>query len=279
MPPRASWTGHLRCSLVSLPVRLYNATSSSSKLSFNQLHAKTHRRLKQQMVEPELGPVDRTDIVKGYEYEKEKYVIIDDADLEKVRLETTRIIELVQFIGAEELDPLYLDNPYYMAPDGPVAEDAFRIIREAMRSKNRVAIGRVVMSGREHIVALRVQDRGFVLTTLRYAAEVRGAAGYFEDIKNGEVNKAQLQLAEQLIDSMTSPFDPPQFNDRYQDALMEIIKAKIEGAEPVVAQEVEVGKVINLMDALKQSIAAAPKKPPAKSIKKEEKKVSKRKLA
>jgi DNA end-binding protein Ku len=265
--------------LVSLPVRLYNAVSSSNKISFNQLHAKTHRRLKQQMVEPELGPVDRTDIVKGYEYEKEKYVIIDDADLEKVRLETTRIIELVQFIDAEELDPLYLDNPFYVAPDGPVAEEAFRIIREAMKKKDCIGIGRVVMAGREHIVAMRVQDRGFVLTTLRYAAEVRSSAGYFEDIKNGEVNKAQLQLAEQLIEGMSSAFDPSQFNDRYQDAMMEVIKAKIEGAEPVVAEEVEVGKVINLMDALKQSIAAAPKKPPAKSLKKVEKKVSKRKLA
>lgn len=279
MPPRASWTGHLRCSLVALPVRLYNATTSSNKIAFNQLHSKTHRRLKQQLVEPELGPVDRMDIIKGYEYEKEKYVIIDDADLEKVKLETTRIIELLQFIDGEELDPLYLDNPYYVAPDGPVAEEAFRIMREAMRNKNRVGIGRVVMSGREHIVAMRVQDRGFVLTTLRYASEVRGSATYFEDIRNGDVNKAQLQLAEQLIDGMSAPFDPSQFNDRYQDALMEIIKAKIEGAEPVVAQEVEVGKVINLMEALKKSIAAAPKKPPAKSLKKEEKKVSKRKLA
>jgi len=279
MPPRASWTGHLRCSLVSLPVRIYNAVTSSNKISFNQLHSKTHRRLKQQMVEPELGPVDRTDIVKGYEYEKERYVIIDDADLEKVRLETTRIIDLVQFIETEELDPLYLDNPYYVAPDGPVAEEAFRVIREAMKKKDCIGIGRVVMSGREHIVAMRVRDRGFMLTTLRYASEVRGASGYFEDIKNGEVSKAQLQLAEQLIDGMTSAFDPSQFNDRYQDAMMEVIKAKIEGAEPVVAQEVEVGKVINLMDALKQSIAAAPKKPPAKSLKKEEKKVSKRKLA
>jgi DNA end-binding protein Ku len=266
--------------LVSLPVRLYNAVSSSNKVSFNQLHSKTHRRLKQQMVEPELGPVDRTDIVKGYEYEKERYVIIDDADLEKVRLETTRVVELMQFIDASELDPMYLDNPYYVAPDGPVAEDAFRVIREAMKAKHRIGIGRVVMNGREHIVAMRVQDKGFVLTTLRYAAEVRGADTYFEDIRNGEVNKAQLQLAEQLIEGMTSEFDPSHFNDRYQDALMEVIKAKIDGAEPVVAQEVEVGKVINLMDALKQSIAAAPKKPPAKSIAKEEKKTTKkRKLA
>ncbi len=279
MPPRASWSGHLKCSLVSLPIRLYNATSSSSRISFNQLHRKTHRRLKQQMIEPELGPVDRTDIVKGYEYEKEKYVLIDDADLEKVKLETTKVVEMIQFIDAEELDAIYLDSPYYVAPDGPVAEEAFRIIREAMRGKNRIGIGRVVMAGREHIVALRVLDKGFVMTTLRYPAEVRGHAAYFEDIRNGDVNKAQRDLAEQLIDGMTAPLDMSQFSDRYQNALMEIIKAKIEGTEPVVTQEIEVGKVINLMEALKQSLAAAPKKPPAKSIKKQEKKTAKRKLA
>jgi len=279
MPPRASWSGHLKCSLVSLPIRLYNATSSSNRISFNQLHRKTHRRLKQQMIEPDLGPVDRTDIVKGYEYEKERYVLIDDADLEKVRLETTKVLEILQFIAGEELDPLYLESPYYVAPDGPVAEEAFRIIREAMREKNRIGIGRVVMAGREHIVALRVLDKGFVLTTLRYAAEVRSHTAYFEDIRNGDVNQAQRDLAEQLIDGMTLPFEPSQFTDRYQDALMEIIKAKIEGTEPIVAQEAEVGKVINLMEALKQSLAAAPKKPPAKSIKKEEKKTAKRKLA
>jgi DNA end-binding protein Ku len=268
--------------LVSLPVRLYNAVSSSSRVSFNQLHSKTHRRLKQQLIEPELGPVDRTDIVKGYEYEKEKYVIVDEADFEKVRLETTRFVDIMQFIDADELDPMYLDNPYYVAPDGPVAEDAFRVIREAMKAKNRVGIGRVVMNGREHIVAIRPQDKGFVMTTLRYASEVRGSETYFEEIREAEVNKAQLQLAEQLIEGMTDKFDPSQFNDRYQDALLEIIKAKIEGAEPIVAPEIETGTVINLMDALKQSLAAAPKKPPAKSIaKKEEKKTAtkKRKLA
>jgi DNA end-binding protein Ku len=171
-----------------------------------------------------------------------------------------------------------LESPYYVAPDGPVAEEAFRVIREAMQAKNRVAIGRVVMAGREQIVALQVRDKGFVLTTLRYAAEVRSAAPYFEDIKNGQVDKAQRQLAEQLIDGLAAPFDPQLFNDRYQDALMEVIKAKIEGTEPVVAPEAEVGKVINLMEALKQSVAAAPKKPPAKTIQKEVKK-AKKKLA
>jgi len=268
MPPRATWTGQLKCSLVSFPIRLYNATTSSSRISFNQLHRQTHRRLKQQMVEPELGAVDRTDIVKGYEYEKEKYVIIDEADLEKVRIETSKVLDINQFIDAEELDPIYLESPYYVAPDGPVAEEAFRVVREAMKESNRVAIGRIVMAGREHVVSLGVKDKGFVMTTLRYANEVRGSVAYFEDVRNGDVNKDQLKLANTLIEGMTAKFEPEKFADRYQDALMELIKAKIEGTEPVVAQEVEVGRVINLMEALKQSIAAAPKKPPAKSISK-----------
>lgn len=278
MPPRASWTGHIKCSLVSFPVRIYNAITASSRISFNQLSRKTNNRLRQQMVDPEEGePVDRADIVKGYEYEKDHYVIIDDSDLEKIRLETARVIDLQQFVHAEELDPLYLENPYYVAPDGPVAEEAFRVFREAMKAKKQVGIGRLVLSGREQIVAMGVKDKGFVLTTLRYAAEVRSSTAYFEDIRNGEVSKPNLKLAEQLIASLTRPFDPAKFTDRYQDALMEVIKAKIEGTEPVVAQEVEMGTVINLMEALKQSVAAAPKKPPAKSIKKTPKKATKKK--
>lgn len=274
MPPRASWTGHLKCSLVSFPVRLYNAVSSSSRISLNQLHRETHRRLKQQMIEPELGPVDRTDIVKGYEFEKDRYVILDEADLEKVKLETNKVIDLVQFIDAGEVDQRYLDNPYYVAPDGPVAEDAFRLVREAMREAKKTGIGRIVLSNREYVAALDVYGTGFLMTTLRYAHEVRGADAYFEDIRNGQVDKQQLKLAKDLIEGMSAKFDPAQFTDRYQDALMEVIKAKIEGTEPVVAHEEEVGKIINLMEALKKSVEAAggQKKPPAKSIKKAEKK-------
>lgn len=280
MPPRASWSGHIRFSLVSFPVNLFNAISSSGKISFNQLHRKTNRRLKQQMIEPELGPVDKTDIVKGYEYEKDHYVIIDDADLEKVRLETTHVIEILQFADAKELDPLFLDNPYFVAPDGAIADEAFRIFRDALEKRKKIAVGRVVISGREHIVAIRPQDKGFVLTTLRYASEVKSSTAYFEDIKSGKVNAEHLKLAEQLIDSMSEKFDPEQYKDRYQDAMMEIIKAKIEGHEPVVAEEAEVGKVINLMEALKKSLAATPKKPPAKAIKKEPaKKTAKKKRA
>lgn len=269
MAPRASWSGYLRLSLVTIPVRLYNAISSTSKVSLNQLHKDCHVRLRQQMVCPEHGKVEKEEIVKGYEFEKDKYIVIDEADLEKVRLETTKTIDLSQFVDANEVDPIYFNTPYYVAPDGPVAEEGFRILREAMRQANKIAIGQVVISNKEQVVALKVQDRGLVLNTLHYAEEVRGSTAYFEEIKNGNVDKNQLALAEQLVNSFTASFDATKFTDRYQNSLLEIIKNKIAGAEPVISQKAEFGKVINLMDALKQSLAktTAAKKPPAASVK------------
>jgi len=269
MAPRASWTGYLRLSLVTIPVRLYNAISSTNKVSLNQLHKGCNLRLRQQMVCPEHGKVEKEDIVKGYEFEKDRYVVVDDSDLEKIRLETTKTIELMQFVDANELDPIYFNTPYYVAPDGPVAEEGFRILREAMRQANKVAIGRLVISSKEQVVALKVQDRGLVLNTLHYTEEIRNTGSYFEEIKNGNVDSGQLSLAEQLVNSYTAAFDPSKFTDRYQNSLLEVIKGKIAGSEPVVAQRAEVGKVINLMDALKQSLAqsVAQKKPPAASVK------------
>jgi DNA end-binding protein Ku len=220
------------------------------------------------MVCPEHGPVGKDEIVKGYQFEKDKYVVISQQDLEKVRLETTKTIELRQFVDAQELDPVYLDTPYYMTPEGPVAEEGFRIVREAMRKANKVGIGQVVMLNKEHVAALRVHDKGFTLSTLHYAEEVRKPQTYFADIKNGSLDKNQLALAEQLVNSLTVPFDPGEFTDHYQESLLEIVKAKIEGSEPVIAQKAETGKVINLMDALKQSLArsVAKKKPAAASV-------------
>jgi DNA end-binding protein Ku len=289
MPPRASWTGYLRLSLVAIPVRLYNAVTSTSKVSLHQLHKGCHQRVRQQLICPEHGALEREDIVKGYEYEKDKYVVIDEEDLAKVKLETTKTIELVQFVDAGELSPIFLNTAYYVAPEGPVAEEGFRVIREAMRQANKVGIGRVVMSGKEQIVALGVEDKGFVLNTLQYAAEVRNPEAYFGEIQNGEVNKDQLSLAKQLVENSTVTFDPTQFKDRYQEALMEIIKAKIEGSEPVLVQSTDGGKVVNLMDALRQSVAQskpqaredlkAGKKPPAESVKAEGRSKKKKKGA
>lgn len=270
MAARANWKGQLKLSLVSFPIRLHTVVSGASRVSFNQLHKDCHRRLKQQMVCPEHGPVDRGDIVKGYEFEKDKYVVIDDADIEKVKIESSRTIDLMKFVNASDVDPLYFDTPYYVAPDGPVADEAFRVIREAMRGAGKVGIGRVVMGGREHVMCLSVVDKGFVLMTLRSAEEVRGAAPYFADIKDGPISDEQLKLAQMLIESKAGEFDAADFTDRYQVALLDMVKAKIEGAEPVVTQEEEVGKVINLMDALRQSVESLPpveKMPPARSVK------------
>ena len=199
--------------------------------------------------------------------------MIDEADLESVSLESTKSIEVVQFVGADEIDPIYLNAPYYVAPDGPVADEAFSVVREALRKSNKVGVGRVVMHNKEQIIAIKPQEKGFLLTTLRYADEIRGSGAYFEDIADGNVAKDQMQLAEQLIESKTDNFDPEQYTDRYQDELLKIIKAKIEGSEPVVVQEDEVGKVVNFMEALKQSVQDSskpakkpPKKPAAKSV-------------
>lgn len=269
MPPRASWKGQLKLSLVSIPVCLYNAITSSSRVSMNQLHKGCNRRLKQQMVCPEHGNVDRADIVKGYEYEKDRFVIIEEEDLESIKIETNKTIEITQFVDADELDSIYLDAPYYVAPDGPMAEDAFRVVREAMKKSGKVAIGRVVMSSREHVVTISPDGPGFRMSTLRTADEVKASGQYFEAIREAEVPKDHLALAEQLIAGISAPLDLSQFHDRYQDAMLTMIKAKIAGTTPVAAPEVEVGQVINLMEALKQSVAtaAAQKKPPAASVK------------
>lgn len=255
MALRATWSGYLKLSLVTIPVRMYNAISSTSRIALNQLHKNCNHRVRQQLVCPEHGKLEREDIVKGYEYEEDKYVVIDEADLEKVRLETNKTIDLVQFVTVDEVDPIFFDKSYYVAPDGPMAEDAFRVVREAMRRANKMAIGQVVIAGREHLIALRVKDRGFALSTLHYASEIRKETPYFEGIRNGEVDKNQLALATQLVENNTAAFDPAKFTNRYEDALLEIIKAKVAGSEPIVVQQVEAGKIIDLMSALKQSLA------------------------
>lgn len=265
MALRAMWSGYLRLSLVTIPVRMYNAISSSSRVALNQLHKNCHHRVRQQLVCPEHGKLEREDIVKGYEYEEDKYVVIDQADLEKIKLETTKTIDLIQFVATDEVDPIFFDKSYYVAPDGPMAEDAFRVVREAMRRANKMAIGQVVIAGREHIIALRVKDTGFALSTLHYASEIRQATPYFEGIRNGEVDKNQLALATQLVENNTAAFNPAQFTDRYEEALLQIIKAKAAGSEPVVVQQVEAGKIIDLMSALKQSLAQSK---PQKDLKK-----------
>jgi DNA end-binding protein Ku len=265
MAPRASWKGYLKLSLVSCPVRLYNATSSSERLSFNLLHKDTHNRVQMKPVDPELGLVERSDLVKGYQYEKNQYVIIDDEDFEKVRIETTETINIDAFVDEDEVDVLYQDSPYYLAPDGAVAEETFAVIREAMKKAKKVALARLVLSSRERVVTIGVRDNGMLVQTLRQPQEVRNQAPYFEDIPEDGADPEMLDLALKLIEQKARHFDPNDYKDRYEQALLELVKAKIAGEEPVVTAAPARGNVINLMDALKKSLEGGGEKPPAKS--------------
>jgi DNA end-binding protein Ku len=271
MAPRSTWKGHLRLSLVSCPIRLYNATSRSEKVSFNLLHKDTHNRIQMKPHDPELGAIERDDLVKGYQYEKDQYVVFTEEDFDKVQIESSKAIVIEKFVDANDVDPMYFESPYYVAPDGAVAEETFRVIQWAMREKRKVALSRVVLSQRERLIALMCRGKGLLMMTLRTADEVRDSEEYFTDIEEEEPDKEMLELAERLIEQKSGKFDPSEFRDRYQDALLEMVKAKVKGQEPVIAQAPERGKVINLMDALKRSLEDAkpaaeskPRKPAAK---------------
>lgn len=263
MAPRASWKGYLKLSLVSCPVRLYPATSTKERISFNQLHKKTHNRINMKPVDPELGLVDRADLVKGYEYEDKQYVIIDDADLESVRIESNHTMNIEAFVDEKDVDVIYQDTPYYLAPDGAMAEETFVVLREAMRKSGKLAVARLVLSSRERVVTIGAREKGMFVCTLRNPNEVRGTAEYFDNIPQGKPDREMLQLAEALIQQKLTKFDPKAYEDRYETALMNMIKEKLKGHKPIVAAAPERGNVVNLMDALKASLGQA--KPPAKS--------------
>jgi len=261
MKPRCSWTGYLKVSLVTVPVRVYTAISSSEKITFNQLHKSCHQRIRQKLFCPTHGEVTREDLIKGYEYEADKFVILSESDLDGVRLETTGTIELVQFVRAEELDSLFLDTPYYIGPDGPVAEEGFGVLREALRRAKRIGVGRVVLGGKEKVVAVKPHGKGFVFFTLRYVAEVRPAIKFFEDLSDKPVDATQVALAQKLIESKSGALNLANFEDRYQAAVVDLIKAKVAGTELVLAPRREVGKLVSLMEALRQSVAQTEQKP------------------
>ena len=193
-------------------------------------------------------------MVKGYEVEKDRYVVMDSTDLYGVKLETTHTIDLAQFIKPDELDPVYLDVPYFVGPDGPVSVESFAIMREALRRARRVGIGQVVLSGKEKPVAIKPLGKGLLMTTLRYAAELRQPSAYFEDLNQPQLDADQLALAQQLIDNKTARFDPAAFTDHYQAALLDMIKAKLNGNPPVQVTAAPAGQIVNLLEALKQSV-------------------------
>jgi DNA end-binding protein Ku len=248
---------------VSCPVKLYPATSASERISFNQLHKDTHNRINMKAVDPELGMVERSDLVRGYEYEPKQYIIISDEDIDAVRIESNHTMSIEAFVDEGEVDIIYQDAPYYLAPDGAMAEETFAVLREAMRRSGKLAIARLVMTSRERVVTIGARETGMVVTTLRNPSEVRGTAEYFGNIPAGNPDPEMLELAEKLIEQKVKPFNPKDYEDRYEVALMAMIREKLKGHNPIIAAAPERGNVINLMDALKASLGEA--KPAAKS--------------
>ena len=266
MPPRANWKGYLRLSLVSCPIALYPASSLSEKVSFNRINRKTGNRLKQQNVDSETGEmVPREDIARGYEIGKGQYLIVDDEELEAVQVESTRTIEIDQFVPRNEIDDRYIDSPYYIAPDGGVGQDAFAVIRDTIGKMNMVALGRVVLTRREHVIALEPRGRGLLGMTLRYPYEVRDEAPYFEDIPELKLPKDMMDLASHIVSNKSGHFDPSHFEDRYENALVDLLKKKQAGEKITPVRGAPPPRVVNLIDALRASIDAEKKKPPAPS--------------
>jgi DNA end-binding protein Ku len=266
MAPRANWKGYLRLSLVSCPIALYPASSLSEKVSFNRLNRKTGNRLKQQNVDSETGDVvPREDIARGYEVAKGQYLIVEDQELDAVQIESTRTIDIDQFVPKSEIDERYIDSPYYIAPDGQVGQDAFAVIRDTIGKLNMVALGQVVLTRREHVIALEPKGRGLMGLTLRYPYEIRDEASYFEDIPELKLPKEMLDLATHIVNTKSGHFDPSLFQDRYENALIDLLKKKEAGETIEPSREVAAPRVVNLMDALRASIDAEKKKAPAPS--------------
>jgi DNA end-binding protein Ku len=269
MAPRAYWKGYLKLSLVSCPIALYPAASGSERVSFHRINKKTGNRLKQLLVDSQLGePVDKGDIGRGYEVGKGEYILVDDEELEKIRIESTHTIDIDSFVARDEIDDRYLESPYYIAPTDRVGQEAFSVIRDAIRERGMVALGRVVLTRREHVVAIEAFEKGLLATTLRYAYEVRDAAPYFEEVPELKLPDEMKELAIHIVDSKTTHFDPEKFQDHYESALVELLRAKQAGRaiEPA-EEEAPPQRVINLMDALRASIGAeTQRKPPAPSV-------------
>jgi DNA end-binding protein Ku len=267
MASRPTWQGHLRLSLVSCPVAMYTAVSPGGEVRFNLLHPKTHNRIKMVATDPDLGPVDRADLVKGYEYEKGHYVILTPEEIESVRLESTRTIDIERFVDAADIDRLYWDNPYFLVPDGKLATDAYTVIRDAMAGAGKIALGRVVMHTRERLMAIEPRDNGLVAYTLRSHDEVRDPAELFDDIPDRKADPQMVAIAEKIIEQQEGPFDPTTFKDRYEDALRALIKQKEKGGKSqVTVEEPETTNVVDLMEALRKSLGhkpGAPAKKPA----------------
>jgi DNA end-binding protein Ku len=274
MAARPIWRGQIRLALVSIPFELYSATRSGATIAFHQIHEPSGKRIKYEKVVPGIGPVDRDEIIKGYEISKGEYVLLEPEEIESVKLESRKTLDLVQFVDATDIDPMYFDKPYYVVPADDLAEEAFIVVREALRKAKKFGIGQLAMRGQEYVVALKPCGRGMVLETLRYADEVNKAQSYFRDIGESKPDEDLLDMAATLIDKKAGKFDASEFHNRYVDALKDLIAEKRKKKGELVIQDPDKGppkgsNVIDLMAALKKSLGGedeedeAPKKKPA----------------
>ncbi|TMM47193.1 Ku protein [Qipengyuania marisflavi] len=261
MAARTYWQGQIRLALVSIPVEIYSASKSGSKIRFNQIHEPTGKRVSYEKTVSGIGPIDRDDIIKGYEISKGEYVLLEDEEIEAVKIESRKTLELVQFVDACEIDPLYFEKPYYVAPKDDLAEEAFVVLREALRKAKKVALGQLSVRGSEKLVAIKPCGKGLLLETLRYADEVHKGQSFFSGIDEAKPKKELLDLATTLIDEKSAPFDAGEFKDRYIDALRKLIDKKAKSnSKKAIIEDVDApegaagGNVIDLMAALKKSV-------------------------
>ena len=264
MAARPYWKGQIRLALVSIPVEVYSATKSGATIAFNQIHEPSGKRIKYEKVVPGIGPVNVDEIVKGFEYSKGEYVLLDENEIEGVKLESKKTLELTQFVDAQDIDMIYFEKPYYVVPADDLAEEAFIVLREALRRSRKIGLGQLAMRGREYVVSIKACGRGLVMETLRYADEVHKAASYFRDIGESDPDEELLDLATTLIDKKTGKFDASEFHDRYVDALKDLIERKKKGKTLNIEgeggeKETRGNNVIDLMAALKNSLGSSDK--------------------
>ena len=273
-PSRPYWSGTIRMSLVSLPVNIFTATDRTAELHFHQLHKQTGKRVRYQKTVPGVGPVEMDDIVKGYEIEKGKYIVVEPEELKALKLESSNTFDITRLVDHSEIDAIYFDAPYYVAPSEEGAVDAFVVIRDALRSSNKIGLGQIVIGGRERIASIQACGKGMLLETLRYADDIKEAEKFFEPIDGQKADKEQLELARQLIEQKAGPFEPSEFKDHYEDAVRDLLEKKRKGQKIVTDEdepEAKGAEVIDLMEALKRSVVrkesarpAARKHPPRK---------------
>ncbi|WP_428334145.1 Ku protein [Novosphingobium sp.] len=274
MAARPYWRGQIRLALVSIPVEIYSATKNGAAVAFHQIYEPTGQRIKYEKTVEGIGPVDVDKIIKGFEYEKGSYVLLDEKEIEGVKLESKKTLELTQFVDSHAIDAIYFDKPYYVVPADDLAEEAFIVVREALKRSHKIGLGQLAMRGREYVVSIKACGRGMVMETLRYADEVHKAASYFREIGDAEPDPDLLDLAGTLIDKKTGKFDAAEFHDRYVDALKDLIERKKKGKTITIdddsASEPRKGNVVDLMAALKKSLGSSgaaktsEKAPPAK---------------